>query len=241
MKQKKIVAVIGGMSTASSDHSKALIYDLYRKKTGGKHCPQILGYDLDVCEVEELQKAGDTKGLYKLMMDAYANVSGPIYYKTGEVIVIICSNTMHEFADVFGSDVSFLDIRKITAKAVIKAGLKKVALLGTNYTMEKIFYRKVLEKEGLEVIIPNEADRAVVHRIIYEELIDGVIRSKSLKALLKVIAALQKQGAEGIVLGCTELPLLLKETWVYAEAAPIQIFNTTALQAEAAVNYILGE
>lgn len=228
-----IIAVAGGMAAPSSNYSKKLIYDLYLVKTGGRHCPQILSYDLDMCQVEKLQKAGDKEGLGNLM-----SLAG--YFLREADFAILCSNTMHEFADKINAYVPLLDIRETTAKAIVKEGIKKVVLLGTRYTMEQAFYRQVLEEYGLEVIVPAEADRFKVHQIIYEELIAGFIGDDSRTALLDVICGLQKQGAEGVILGCTELPLLLPDDWVESDSGRVRIFDTTKLQAEAAVNLALG-
>lgn len=233
MNKQCIIGVIGGMSTASSDYSKTMIYDEYREKTNGKQCPLILGIDLNMNEVEALQEAGDRKELRKLTGFA-ASLVKPADF------TILCTNTMHEFADEIEEVVPLLDIREITAEAILKEGVKKVALLGTAYTMEQHFYRNVLENYGIEVVIPDKISREKIHRIIYDELIHKKITSESMAELTAIIVGLlQKAGIEAVVLACTELPLLLSGDYVYTNFGSVKIFNTTKLQAKAAVNKAL--
>lgn len=225
MKQRKSLAIIGGMSHESSVYSNQLVYDLFRKKTGGSSCPQMITYELDMNQVECLQKAGDSDGLSDLIYEAGMRL-GQNGFEAD--IAILCSNTMHEYADFLLPFMEFIDIRDVTAQAIIAQDMHKVALLGTRYTMEKDFYRQRLEKFGLDIMIPDVGDRELIQHIIYQELIKGVISKDSEKHLQLIIENLKEQGAEGAILGCTELPLLIKESC-------IPIFDTTYLQAQAAV------
>lgn len=230
MEQKLVIAIVGGVSHQSSENSSRLIYDMFFEKTNGLVCPEMVVYDLDMCKVEKYQKEGNK--------DALRDILGRAVYRLGHWgaeadFAILCSNTLHEFSDLFDQYLPLLDIRETTVQAVKKQGFKKVALLGTKYTMEEDFYVQYLEKEGLEVVIPEIDDRNLVHRIIYDELCKGAILGESETLIQEIINCLQLQGAEGVILGCTELPLLIK-------AASIPVFNTTQLQAEAAVDKALG-
>lgn len=231
-RKNPVIGVIGGMSTASSDYSKKLIYDLYRKETKGAHCPCILSVDLDMCEIEKLQKAGDKEALREELRFAAECVKNADF-------AILCTNTMHEFSSAVSDVLPFWDIRKITADAVRAEGIECVALFGTAYTMESDFYKSVLEKYGLKVVVPDEESRKAVHQIIYKELINGIIKTESKCTLINIIAEMQEKGAAGIILGCTELPLLLDCPCIFTRAGNARVFNTTRLQAEAAVRYAL--
>lgn len=231
-RKNPVIGVIGGMSTASSDYSKKLIYDLYRKETKGAHCPCILSVDLDMCEIEKLQKAGDKEALREELRFAAECVKNADF-------AILCTNTMHEFSSAVSDVLPFLDIRKITADTVRAEGIECVALFGTAYTMESDFYKSVLEKYGLKVVVPDEESRKAVHQIIYKELINGIIKTESKCTLINIIAEMQEYGAAGIILGCTELPLLLDCPFIFTRAGNARVFNTTRLQAEAAVRYAL--
>lgn len=230
MEQNLVIAIVGGVSHQSSENSGRLIYDMFFEKTNGLVCPEMVVYDLDMCKVEKYQKEGNKEALRDILGRAVYRLG---HWGAEADFAILCSNTLHEFSDLFDQYLPLLDIREITIQAVKKQGLKKVALLGTKYTMEEDFYVKYLEKEGLEVIIPDNEARETIHNIIYEELIRGKVTEPAYYFLRNVIAALQAQGAEGVILGCTELPLLVK-------GASIPVFNTTHLQAEAAVNKALG-
>ena len=185
--------------------------------------------DLIRRKVRKLQKAGDWSRLTRLMVDAALKVEG-----AGADFLIICANTMHRTAEAIqaATAVPLIHIADAAAAAVRKAGLKTVGLLGTRYTMELDFYRLRLEKKhGLKIIVPNEPDRTCVHDIIYSELTTGLIRDASRIEYLAIIERLRARGAEGVILGCTEIPLLVKPG-----DASLPLFDTTALHAEAAVD-----
>lgn len=233
MNKQCVIGVIGGMSKISSDYSKVMIYDEYLKKTKGQQCPLILSIDMNMNEVEVLQKSGDKEGLRKLIGFAASLVKSADF-------TILCTNTMHEFAYEIKEFVPLLDIREITAKAILKEGKKKVALLGTTYTMEQSFYREVLEKYGIEVVIPDKIAREKIHHIIFDELIHEKINPVSMAELIEIIAnLLREEDIEAVALACTELPLLLSGDYVCTKAGRVKVFNTTRLQAMAAVNKAL--
>ena len=190
-------------------------------------------YSVDFAEIEVLQQAGDWDQLTQDMISAAQRLE-----RGGAACVVICTNTMHKMAEEVQSaiPIPLLHIVDAAGAAIQAEGLTTVGLLGTRFTMEGDFYRgRLAEKFGLRVLIPEEADRATVHRVIYNELVKGEIREESRQAFLSVIERLQGQGAQGIVLGCTEIPLLVRQSDV-----AIPIFNTTQLHAEAAVDWALG-
>lgn len=228
----KTIGLIGGMSWESSAVYYQLINQMIKEKCGSTHSAQSLMYSVDFDIIAKLQHAGNWEELTKIMIDAAQKLE-----KGGADFILICTNTMHKMADEMAQNISIpiLDIVDATASKIKEKNLKKVGLLGTNFTMSQDFYRKRLEvQHKLNVIIPNEEDREIIHRIIYQELILGQINEKSKKQYLKIIKELQKNGAEGIILGCTEIPLLIKQKEV-----PIPIFDTTQIHAEKAVEYAL--
>jgi aspartate racemase len=184
-------------------------------------------------EFERLQVAGDWKRLTKLMIEAARSVE-----KAGAEFIVICANTMHRTADdiVASVKIPLLHIADAAAEAVKAQGLKTVGLLGTRYTMEQDFYRKRLkEKHGLRILIPAEPDLTTIHTVIYEELARGVIREESRQAYLDIIGRLARSGAQGVILGCTEIPLLIRQ-----DDCGLPMFDTTALHAAAAVRAALS-
>ncbi len=187
---------------------------------------------VDFAEIEALQHAGDWEALTQQMIDAVHQL-----VRGGADFTVICTNTMHKMADEIeaATPIPLLHIADAAATAIKAQGIHTVGLLGTRFTMEGDFYRKRLqEKHGVEVIIPDEADRLTVHRVIYEELVQGIIRDDSRRAYVDIITGLQTQGAQGVILGCTEIPLLVKQSDV-----DIPIFDTTTLHAQAAVDWAL--
>jgi aspartate racemase len=189
-------------------------------------------YSVDFAEIEALQHAGDWEMLTNMMIAAVQRLEAG-----GADLTVICTNTMHRMADAVetATNIPLLHIADAAAEAINSLGLSTVGLLGTRFTMEQDFYRQRLqEKHGISVLIPNEDDREVVHRIIYDELVQGVIQSESRQAYLDVIAELQSRGAQGVILGCTEIPLLVK-----AQDVAIPVFDTTTLHAQAAVEWAL--
>ena len=210
-----------------------LINEGVHERLGGSHSAELLLLSIDFEPIEELQGRGDWAGMAKLMGEWARRLEA-----AGAEGLVICTNTMHRLADSVTGAVSvpLIHIADATAGAIKEKGLATVGLLGTRYTMEMDFYRGRLVKEhGLKVIIPEEPGRTSVHDIIYRELAFGTIREDSRRAYIEVIRGLKRRGAQGVILGCTEIPLLIK-----AADSPIPVFDTTALHAAAAVDFALG-
>jgi aspartate racemase len=203
-------------------------------RLGGAHSADLILISIDFEPVEEMQGRGDWAGMGRLMGEWARRLE-----EAGAEGLVICTNTMHRLADSVAGAVSIplIHIADATAVAIKKKGLTTVGLLGTRYTMELDFYRGRLEKEhGLKVLIPEEPGRTTVHDIIYRELAHGTIREESRRAYLEVIGDLVRRGAQGVILGCTEIPLLVK-----AKDSPVTVFDTTALHAAAAVDFALSD
>jgi aspartate racemase len=210
-----------------------LINEGVHRRLGGSHSAELLLLSIDFEPVEELQVKGDWAGMGRRMGEWAKRLED-----AGADAIVICTNTMHRLAgDVERAvKIPLIHIADATAIAIKKAGISTIGLLGTRYTMELDFYRGRLEKKhGLEVLIPDEPGRTTVHDIIYKELTYGKILDESRLAYIAVIDDLVRRGAQGVILGCTEIPLLVKE-----KDSPVPIFDTTALHAAAAVDFALG-
>jgi aspartate racemase len=229
----RTLGLIGGMTWHSTVDYYRLINAGVHERLGGSHSAELLLLSIDFEPVEEMQGRGDWAGMGRLMASWAKRLED-----AGAEGLLICTNTMHRLAnDVERAvQVPLIHIADATAVAVKKAGIGTVALLGTRYTMELDFYRGRLEKEhGLKVLIPEEPGRTAVHDIIYNELAFGKVREASRRAYVAIIEELKRRGAQGVILGCTEIPLLIK-----AADSPIPVFDTTALHAAAAVDFALG-
>ena len=228
----KTIGLIGGMSWESSAQYYAIINRAVRDRLGGSHSAKILMHSLDFGEIERLQHDGDWSSLTVQMVDVAKRVQAG-----GADCVLICSNTMHLMADAMAAEIAIplLHVVDPTSAAIVKAGLKRVGLLGTAFTMERPFYRDRLAAAGLEVLIPSDADRREVHRVIYEELVAGKFEPISRQIYREVIARLVERGAQAIVLGCTEIMLLVDQS-----DSAVPLFDTTSLHALAAVDLALG-
>jgi len=228
----KTIGLIGGMSWESSAQYYAIINRAVRDRLGGSHSAKILMHSLDFGEIERLQHDGDWSSLTVQMADVAKRVQAG-----GADCVLICSNTMHLMADAMAAEIAIplLHVVDPTSAAIVKAGLKRVGLLGTAFTMERPFYRDRLAAAGLEVLIPSDADRREVHRVIYEELVAGKFEPISRQIYREVIARLVERGAQAIVLGCTEIMLLVDQS-----DSSVPLFDTTSLHALAAVDLALG-
>lgn len=228
----KIIGLIGGMSWESTMEYYRLINESVKEKLGGLHSAKCVLYSVDFAEVEELQRRGQWVEAAQLLVGAAQNVE-----KAGADLVLICTNTMHKLADTVqaGIGIPLLHIADATAKKVRQAGIRRVGLLGTRFTMEEDFYRRRLTGQfGLEVIIPDTEDRETMHRIIYEETCARTIRPESKAQVADIMSRLVEIGAEGIILGCTELGLLLN-----AGDSHVPLFDTTRVHALAAVELAL--
>ena len=228
----KTIGLLGGMSWESSLEYYRIINETVKRKLGGLHSAKSLMFSFDFHEIEELQARGDWQGATEMM------VSGARKLEAGGAdFLIICTNTMHLMADEVASSVKIplVHIADATGDRVAESGLKRVALLGTKFTMEQDFYKgRLAEKYGLDVITPDKHDRQKVHDIIYNELCLGEINDKSRKIYLEIIEKLANDGVEGVILGCTEIPLLVKQ-----EDVELPLFDTTKIHAEAAVEFAL--
>ncbi|MCC6925492.1 aspartate/glutamate racemase family protein [Novosphingobium sp.] len=229
----KLLGLIGGMSWESSAHYYRLINQGVRDSRRPTASAKCLLWSFDFAEIEALQHAGDWARLEALMCDAGQRLAG-----AGAEALVICTNTMHLMADRVeaAAGVPLLHIADPTGAAVRTAGIERIGLLGTAFTMEQAFYKdRLTQHHGLEVLVPEPEDRALVHRVIYEELVSGMVRDASREAYRQVIARLIQRGAQGVILGCTEIMLLVSQ-----DDAAVPLFDTTTLHAQAAVQLALG-
>ncbi len=229
----KTIGLIGGMSWESSAEYYRVLNKIVSEKMGGLHSARCLLYSVDFAEIEQLQATG----AWEEAGDLLAAV-GQCLEAAGADLLLLCTNTMHKVADAIEEAVSIplVHIADVAAEAIRAAGVTRVGLLGTAFTMEQSFYKDRLAAHSLEVIVPSAADRAIIHRTIYEELCMGVIREESREAHRRIIDRLVAAGAGGVVLGCTELELLVR-----GDDAPVPVFPTTRLHAAAAVNRALAD
>lgn len=230
----KTIGLIGGMSWESTIEYYRIINELVSKRLGGLNSGKILLYSVNFQEIADLQHENKWDELTEIMIDIAQKLE-----KAGADVVLICTNTMHKMADEVQKSINIplLNIIDVTAEKIKEMGLKKVGLLGTKFTMEDDFYKgRLKRKHGIDVLIPDEEGRQIVHDVIYNELCKGRIKEFSKEKFKRIIADLASKGAEGVILGCTEIPLLIKQ-----EDCDIPIFDTTMIHAEAAVNFALGE
>ncbi len=229
----KAIGLLGGMTWHSTVEYYRLINAGIQERLGGNHSAKCILYSVEFAEVEKLQNEGSWETLTEFMIEAARRVE-----QAGAEVLVICANTMHQMAPAVEKAVSIplLHIADAAAKEIRRRKLHTVGLLGTRYTMELDFYRKRLEeRHGLVVLIPPKPERDTIHRIIYEELGSGIISERSRDEYKCVIRNLQAAGAEGVILGCTEIPLLIRPG-----DCPLPTFDTTALHAAAAVDWALA-
>lgn len=229
----RTIGLIGGMSWESSAQYYRIINRAVRDRLGAARSARVLLLSLDFGEVERLQHAGDWDALAAMMVDAARTLE-----RGGADLILLCTNTMHRVADVVEAavEVPLLHIADPVAARIRADGLTRVGLLGTAFTMEGAFLRdRLAERHGLDVIVPGAADRALVHRVIYDELVAGRIEPASRDAYRAVIAQLIEEGAQGVILGCTEIMLL-----VGAADSAVPLYDTTELHALAAVDRALN-
>jgi len=227
----KTIGLIGGMSWESTLGYYRQINEAVKRRLGGLHSARIVLYSVDFHDIERLQHAGDWDAAGAALADAARALE-----RAGADFVVLCTNTMHKVAPAIEAAVAIplLHIADPTAAAIKAAGVARVGLLGTRFTMEQAFYRDRLRDRGLDVLVPDEAARERVHRVIYDELCLGVVREASRAAYRDIMRALVARGAEAVILGCTEISLL-----VGADDAAVPLFDTTALHAQAAVDAAL--
>jgi aspartate racemase len=230
----RTIGLLGGMSWESTVHYYRLINEAVRARLGGLHSAQTLLYSVDFAPLEQMQKEARWDEAGRTLADAAQRLE-----RGGADFVVLCTNTMHKVIGAIEAAVQIpvLHIADATGDAVRARGVRKVGLLGTRFTMEEPFYRERLTSRfGLEVLTPGEADRARVHSVIYEELCFGVTREPSREDFRRIAAAMADAGAEGIILGCTEIMMLLGP-----DDVRVPVFDTTAIHAHAAVDRALAE
>lgn len=230
----KVIGLIGGMSWNSSLEYYRLINEMVAAKLGGLHSARIILHSLDFDEVAKTQHDSRWDDATVLLGEA-----GVALKRAGADFILICTNTMHKVANAVAEEAGLplLDICDVTGKAIKERGLRRVGLLGSKFVMEESFYRNRLQENfGIEIIVPGKEDRSLVHEVIFGELCRGKIKDSSRLACIRIIDSLLDKGAEGIILGCTELPLLIRPGDVH-----VPLFDTTRLHAEAAVNLALAE
>jgi aspartate racemase len=228
----KTIGLIGGMSWESSALYYRQINEAVRARLGGLHSAKLVLVSVDFFEVEALQRAGDWAAAGALLADAARRL-----HAAGADFLVLCTNTMHTVAAAIEAAVPLplLHIADPTAAAIQRAGHNRIGLLGTRFTMEQAFYKnRLIEQHGLQVLLPSQDDRGTVHRIIFEELCLGQIRDDSRQHYRRIMASLVDQGAQSIILGCTEITLLVDTT-----DATVALFDTTALHAQAAAERAL--
>ena len=228
----KTIGLIGGMSWESSLEYYRIVNETVKEKLGGLHSCKCLMYSVDFAVIEALQHQNKWDELTKLMIEAAQNLK-----HGGADFIVICTNTMHKMAPEIetATGLNVLHIADVTGAAISKDQIQKVGLLGTRFTMEGDFYKKRLKDNyDIEVIIPEDADRQIIHDIIYNELCLGIIKDDSRQKYIDIINKLCANGAEGIILGCTEIPLLIKQSDVL-----IPVYDTTKIHAESAVDFAL--
>ena len=229
----KSIGLIGGMSWESSIEYYRIINQSVREKLGGLHSAKSVMVSVDFAEIETLQHQGRWDEAARLMIAAAQSVENG-----GADFVVICTNTMHKLADDVQKHIHIpvYHIADATAQRIQAQGLHKVGLLGTRFTMEESFYKdRLIEKHGLEVVIPSPQERDVVHRVIYDELCLGQVRPASKEQYTHIMDGLVAHGAEGIILGCTEISLLVGQ-----EDSRVPLFDTTRIHAVGAVEYALA-
>lgn len=229
----KTIGLIGGMSWESSLEYYRIINEEVKRRLGGFHSAKCLMYSVDFAEIEELQHKGEWERAAWILSQAAISLEAG-----GADFLVLCTNTMHKVAPQIEAAVNIplIHIADPTAERIKARGFRRIGLLGTRFTMEDDFYRGRLEKKhGLEVVVPDETDRQLVHQVIYYELCDGRLQEESRKKFRTVIEKLAAAGAQGVILGCTEIGLLIKQ-----QDSPLPVFDTTVIHAEAAVDYALS-
>lgn len=229
----KTIGMIGGISWESSATYYRLTNTMVRERLGGNANAKSLLLTVEFSEVVALQQAGDWETLAAMMQACARHLE-----QAGADCLLLCANTMHKVAPAVERAIAIplIHVADVTASAIRAAGLARVGLLGTRYVMEQDFYRERLSRQGVEAMIPGAEDRALLHAVIFEELTRGILRDQSREALLSMIERLAAQGAEGVILGCTELSMLIKP----GDVGDMPIFDTTTLHAAAAVDFALA-
>ena len=225
----KTIGLIGGMSWESTVTYYKIINETVKEKLGGLHSAKCILYSVDFQEIKECQANGNWEKSGEILGEAAYNLE-----KAGADFIVICTNTMHKVVNQIKEKISIpiLHIAEMTAEKILEKGLKNIALLGTKYTMEQDFYKSKLIEKGINVIIPDKNDIEIINEVIYDELCLGTINSDSKKKFLEIVDKLRSKGAEGIILGCTEIGLLIKNA-----DTDVPLFDTAIIHAEQAAMY----
>ena len=225
----KTIGLIGGMSWESTVTYYKIINETVKEKLGGLHSAKCILYSVDFQEIEECQASGNWDKSGEILGEAAYSLE-----KAGADFIVICTNTMHKVINQIKEKISvpILHIAEMTAEKILEKGLKNIALLGTKYTMEQDFYKSKLIEKGINVIIPDKNDIEIINEVIYNELCLGTINFNSKKKFLEIVDKLRSKGAEGIILGCTEIGLLIKN-----EDTDVPLFDTAIIHAEQAAMY----
>ena len=225
----KTIGLIGGMSWESTVTYYKIINETVKERLGGLHSAKCILYSVDFQEIEECQANGNWEKSGEILGEAAYNLE-----KAGADFIVICTNTMHKVVNQIKEKISIpiLHIAEMTAEKILEKGLKNIALLGTKYTMEQDFYKSKLIEKGINVIIPDKNDIEIINEVIYDELCLGIINSNSKKKFLEIVDKLRNKGVEGIILGCTEIGLLIKN-----EDTDVPLFDTAIIHAEQAAMY----
>lgn len=233
MEKSKTIGLIGGMSWESTVTYYQIINETVKQELGGLHSAKVLLYSVDFEEIEHLQSIGNWDKSAEILSTVAVNLE-----KAGADFIVICTNTMHKVAPQIKSNISvpLLHIAEATADELKKQNIRKVGLLGTKYTMTQDFYKNKLVEAGIEVIIPNDTDISVVNNVIYNELCRGIISTTSKQQYLEIISKLEASGAEGVILGCTEIGLLITQ-----QDSSLPVFDTTLIHARKAALTSIGK
>ena len=229
----KTIGLIGGMRWESTVTYYQVINEAVKERLGGLHSARCILYSVDFQEIEECQTRGDWEKSARILGDAAKGLEG-----AGADCIVICTNTMHKVAPQIGERVSIpiLHIAEATAEALIDSGITRVLLLGTRYTMQQDFYKEKLVERGIEVMVPGDEDMEIVNRIIFGELCLGVISEESRKEYLRIIEEQKGRGAQGVILGCTEIGLLISQA-----DTELPVFDTTQIHAGRAAEWAVTE
>ena len=229
----KTIGLLGGMSWESSVTYYQIVNQMVKERLGGLHSAKVILFSVDFAQIEKFQAEGDWEKSATVLSAAAQSLE-----RAGADIIAICTNTMHKVYPQVQQSVNIpvLHIAEATARKLTERGIKKVALLGTKYTMTQDFYKDKIIEAGIQVLVPQEKDLEMVNRVIYGELCQGLISLESKKEYFRVIKGLEKQGAEGVILGCTEIGLLIGQ-----KDLDLPVFDTARIHAEQAALYALGE
>lgn len=228
----KTIGLIGGTSWNSTIEYYRILNETVKEKLDSSHSAKCILYSIDFEDIKKPLNNEDWKAVAEILTDAAQRIE-----KAGADLILICANTLHKIADLIEENINIpiLNIIDVTAEKIKEKNIEKVGLVGTRFTMEEDFYKKILEeKHGIKVILPVEEEREVLHSIISNELCSGIMKQNSKEKIKKIMDGLTKRGAEGIILGCTELPLIIKQ-----EDVDVPIFDTTRIHATSAIKYAI--